>query len=240
MTILRWIRLALIGLVLGILAWHAYVLGCIIAWCWINPSTSAFMRQQAIMLQEQNPEVILSFQWVDYSQISTNLKAAVIAAEDANFTSHAGFDWDSIEKAIEKNARNAKRKTKKIVGGSTISQQLAKNLFLSPKQSYLRKAEEAIITFMIESILDKQRILEIYLNIVEWGTGIFGAQAASEHYFQTSAAKLSKRQAAMLAAMLPNPRYYDTHRNSRRLARKTQIILRRMHVSKLPDTVDVP
>ena len=151
-------------------------------------------------------------------------------AEDDRFVDHEGFDWEGIQKAIDKN----QKKGKVVAGGSTISQQLAKNLFLSGERSLLRKSEEAIITMMMERILDKERILHIYLNVIEWGDGVFGAEAASRHYFGVSAAQLSQQQAARLAAMVPRPRFYDKNRNAPWLQKKTQIILERMPRAQLP------
>lgn len=234
MTFLRCIRFILILLVTLVIGWHVYVLGTIISWRWINPPSSAFMRQQATEILEKDPTATISYQWTPYKAISSNLKQAVIASEDAKFVDHDGFDWESMEKAMKKNQSNQRRKKSKVIGGSTISQQLAKNMFLSPTQSYIRKAEEAIITLMLETALDKQRIFEIYLNVAEWGNGVFGAEAAAQHYFNISSAKLNQRQGAMLAAMLPNPRFYDTHRTDKRLTRKTQIILKRMRSAKIP------
>jgi monofunctional biosynthetic peptidoglycan transglycosylase len=167
---------------------------------------------------------------VPYNKISTHLKRALIASEDAKFVDHEGFDWDGIQKAYEKNMK----KGKIVAGGSTISQQLAKNLFLSTKRTPWRKGEEAIITVMLEEVMDKQRIFEIYLNVIEWGNGVFGAEAAARHYYHVSAAQLSAAQAAKLAAMVPNPRYYDTHREAGGLLRKTGIILSRMNDAEIP------
>ena len=201
--------------------------------CWwikFNPSSSAFMQDRLQVIQETKPDAELKYKWVDYAQISNNLKRAVIASEDAKFSDHDGFDWEGIEKAYEKNLK----KGKIVAGGSTISQQLAKNLFLSSKRTSWRKGEEAIITVMLEKMLSKQRILEIYLNVIEWGNGIFGAEAASRHYFKTSAAGLSTPQAAKLAAMVPNPRFYDDHRNTRYLNRRIGNIQRGMPVVELP------
>ncbi|HEY5800825.1 MAG TPA: monofunctional biosynthetic peptidoglycan transglycosylase, partial [Burkholderiaceae bacterium] len=165
-----------------------------------------------------------------YASISRNLKRAVIASEDANFSEHEGVDWDALQKAYESNSK----KGKVVRGGSTITQQLAKNLFLSGSRSYLRKGQELIITYMLEFWMDKQRIFEIYLNVVEFGTGIFGAEAAAQHYYGVSAAKLSGPQAARLAVMLPNPRYYDAHRATRYLGKRSDVILRRMKSADLP------
>jgi monofunctional biosynthetic peptidoglycan transglycosylase len=201
--------------------------------CWwikFNPSSSAFMEDRLEIIQETNPDAEIRHKWVDYANISRHLKRAVIAAEDAKFVDHEGFDWEGIQKAYEKNLK----KGKIVAGGSTISQQLAKNLFLSTKRTPWRKAEEAIITVMLETILTKRRILEIYLNIIEWGNGIFGAEAAARHYYKTSAAALNASQSAKLAAMVPNPRYYDQHRSARGLLRRTNIIAARMRFAEIP------
>jgi len=201
--------------------------------CWwikFNPSTSAFMEDRLEVIHEKNPNAKLKYKWVDYTKISNHLKRAVIASEDSKFVNHEGFDWEGIEKAYEKNLR----KGKLVAGGSTISQQLAKNLFLSSKRTPWRKGEEVIITLMLEKILSKQRILEIYLNVIEWGNGVFGAESAARHYFKTNAASLNRQQAAKLAAMVPNPRFYDNHRNTRYLNRRTATILARMRMSELP------
>lgn len=202
-----------------------------ICW-WINhnPSTSAFMEDRLEFLQESNPDAVLKHRWVDYKKISPNLKRALIAAEDAKFVDHEGFDWAGIQKAYEKNLK----KGKVVAGGSTISQQLAKNLFLSTKRTPWRKAEEAMITVMLEATMSKRRIFEIYLNVIEWGNGIFGAEAAAKYYYHTSAKNLSAEQAAKLAAMVPNPRYYDKHRQAKGLIRKTGIIEARMNSAEIP------
>ena len=201
-------------------------------WWWVdhNPSTSAFMVDRLEVLQNKNPDAELQHKWVPYALISDNLKQALIASEDAKFVDHEGFDWDGIQKAYEKNLK----KGKIVAGGSTISQQLAKNLFLSGKRTPWRKLEEATITVMLEKMMDKERIFEIYLNVIEWGNGVFGAEAAARHYYNVSAAQLSAPQAAKLAAMVPNPRYYDLHREARGLLRKTDIILGRMNDVEIP------
>jgi monofunctional biosynthetic peptidoglycan transglycosylase len=201
--------------------------------CWWvnhNPSTSAFMEDRLEVLQEDNPDAVLKHRWVDYKKISPNLKRALIAAEDAKFVDHEGFDWEGIQKAYEKNLK----KGKVVAGGSTISQQLAKNLFLSTKRTPWRKAEEVMITVMLEAMMSKRRIFEIYLNVIEWGNGIFGAEAAAKYYYHTSAKNLSAQQAAALAAMVPNPMYYDKHRQARGLLRKTGIIEARMNSAEIP------
>ncbi len=207
-----------------------YFLIQIIWWRSFNPESTSFMRQQEAILQEKDPKFVLKHKWVDYSKISRNLKRAVIASEDDGFSEHDGVDWDAMQKAFEKN----KKKGKVVSGGSTITQQLAKNLFLSGERSYFRKGQELIITFMLEMCMDKERIFEIYLNSVEWGIGVFGAEAAARHYYGISAASLSPAQAARLAVMLPKPRYYDKNTGSAYWQKRSEIILRRMNSSELP------
>ena len=201
-------------------------------WWWKdhNPSSTAFMEASLERMREKRPDAKLRHTWVPYDRISANLKRAVVAAEDAKFADHEGFDWEAIEKALEKN----KAKGKVVAGGSTISQQLAKNLFLSGERSALRKGQEALITVMIEHVMDKRRILEIYLNVIEWGDGVFGAEAAARHYYGVGAGALSPEQSARLAAVVPNPRFYDRNRNTAFLARRTQTILARMPQAELP------
>jgi monofunctional biosynthetic peptidoglycan transglycosylase len=202
--------------------------------CWwvkFNPATSAFMEDRLEVMQDKNPKAVLQNKWVPYSKISSNLKRALIVAEDAKFVDHEGFDWEGIALAYEKN----KKKGKIVAGGSTISQQLAKNLFLSTKRTPWRKAEEVVITLMLEAVMDKRRIFEIYLNVIEWGNGVFGAEAAAQHYFGVSAAQLSPEQAAKLAAMVPNPRYYDRHREASGMLAKTFVILDRMPDADFPE-----
>lgn len=221
------------GLLIFFLLLFLYQLWIFLHICWwikFNPTSSAFMANRLEIIQEEKPEAELKYQWVDYAKISNNLKRAVIASEDAKFVAHEGFDWEGIEKAYEKNLK----KGKIVAGGSTISQQLAKNLFLSTKRTPWRKGEEALITVMLENVLSKRRILEIYLNVIEWGNGVFGAEAASRHYYKTSASKLSSTQAAKLAAMIPNPRYYDTHKSTSYLNRRTATIQARMRFAELP------
>lgn len=201
--------------------------------CWwikFNPATSAFMEDRLEVMQDRNPKAGLKNKWVPYNKISNNLKRALIVSEDAKFVDHEGFDWEGIALAYEKN----RKKGKIVAGGSTISQQLAKNLFLSTKRTPWRKIEEAIITVMLEAVMDKRRIFEIYLNVIEWGDGVFGAEAAAQHYFGVSAAQLSPEQAAKLAAMVPNPRYYDRHREAQGMLAKTLVILDRMPDAEIP------
>lgn len=220
----------LLALVVLVLLYQLWIFLHICWWVDHNPSTSAFMADRLQILQEDNPDAELRHKWVPYAKISANLKRSVIAAEDSKFIDHEGFDWEGIQKAYEKNLK----KGKIVAGGSTISQQLAKNLFLSTKRTPWRKLEEAMITLMLEQMMTKRRIFEIYLNIIEWGNGIFGAEAAARRYFGVSASGLSPYQAAKLAAMIPNPRYYDKHQAARGLARKTDIILARMNYVEVP------
>jgi monofunctional biosynthetic peptidoglycan transglycosylase len=191
---------------------------------------TSFMAWRMDELHAKNPRAQRKYTWVPYDRISGNLKRAMVAAEDAKFVDHEGFDWDGIQLAMEKN----QKKGRVVAGGSTITQQLAKNLFLSPSRSYWRKGEEAVITLMLEAILPKRRILEIYLNVIEWGNGVFGAEEASRHYFGISAAQLSPEQAARLAAMAPNPRFYERNPGAPGLNRKVGIVLARMPGAEIP------
>lgn len=225
---LLWRLLAFALLVL--LLYHAWIAANIAWWVRHNPANSAFMEDRLAVLQQKNPKAKLQHSWVDYKNISVHLKRALITSEDAKFVDHDGFDWEGIQKAYEKNLA----KGKIVAGGSTISQQLAKNLFLSTRRTPWRKAEEAIITLLLEAIMDKQRIFEIYLNDIEWGEGVFGAEAAARHYFDCSASDLTIEQAAILASMVPNPRYFDRHRNSEYLLRRTEFILLNMPRSEIP------
>lgn len=193
------------------------------------PSGTSFMSLRLDELNAKAPDAELHYRWVPYDKISVHLKRAVVAAEDDKFVDHEGFDWEGIQKAIEKN----QKKGKTVAGGSTISQQLAKNLFLSPTKSYFRKAEEAVITVMIEALWDKRRILEVYLNVVEWGNGVFGCEAAAQRYYRVSAAQLTPPQAARLAVMLPNPRKYEKSFGPR-LAAHAARIQGRMQNAELP------
>ena len=226
----RWLWRVTFAFLVIVLLYQAWIFTHI--WWWVdhNPSTSAFMDTRLAQMQEQNPDAELRHKWVPYERISLNLKRALIASEDAKFVDHEGFDWEGIQKAYEKNLK----KGKIVAGGSTISQQLAKNLFLSSRKAFWRKGEEAVITLMLEQMMSKRRIFEVYLNVIEWGNGVFGAEAAARYYYRTSAASLAPEQAAKLAAMVPNPRYYDTHRNARGLMKKTGIILARMPAAEVP------
>lgn len=201
-------------------------------WYWVdhNPASTAFMDARLERLQEKKPNTQLEFRWVPYQRISPNLKRAIVVAEDAKFLDHEGFDWDGIRSAYEKN----RQKGKVVAGGSTISQQLAKNLFLSGERTWWRKAQEAAITIMLEAVLSKRRILEIYLNVIEWGNGVFGAEAAARYHFGVTAGELSAGQAAQLAAMVPSPRRYRPGTETPYLQKRTEIILSRMGAVALP------
>lgn len=220
--ILLWLLVLLIG-------YQGWIAAHILWWKYHPPQETAVMQQR---MQEHsgNGDFQQQYIWKDTHHISPQLKRAVIAAEDAKFIRHDGFDWEGIEWAMKKNLKQGRI----VAGGSTISQQLAKNLFLSTRRTPWRKLEEAVITLMLENILGKKRILEIYLNVIEWGNGVFGAEAAAQHYFKRSASQLNLEQAAKLAAMIPNPRYYDQQRASPALRKKTRTIMARMPSSELP------
>ena len=226
----RWAARIVLLVVAAVVIYQFWIFGNVVWWIWFNPSTSAFMEERLDVLHQKNPDAVLRHEWVPYERISVNLKRALIAAEDAKFLDHDGFDWEAIQKAYEKNLK----KGKVVAGGSTISQQLAKNLFLSGRRTPWRKAEEALITLMIENVMSKRRIFEIYLNIIEWGNGVFGAQAAARYYYGVSAANLGPEQAARLAAMVPKPRFYDKVRETPLLERRTGIILERMYQVSVP------
>ena len=212
-----------------LLAYQLWVFGWVLWWKWNPPIETNFMELRLDELQEKNPQAKLQYQWVSYEKISVNLKRAVVAAEDDKFMEHDGFDWNNIERALKKN----QRKGKKVAGGSTITQQLAKNLFLSPSRSYFRKIQEAVITVMIETLWDKRRILEVYLNVVEWGTGVFGAEAGARRQFGQSAANLNEYQAARMAVMLPSPRRFETRFPSY-VIEHAQSVQQRMNYSSVP------
>jgi monofunctional glycosyltransferase len=230
------IRLSVL-ILLGVLALQVFFLARILMMRWIAPESTSFERSSAYQIATTKPQP-WAFgwrqTWVPYEQISKNLKRAIIASEDASFTDHDGVDWAAIEKAWDKNKKAEKlaeknkpkfslfskkppakspqtlpAKPPKTVGGSTITQQLAKNLFLSGERTYLRKAQEYVLVVMLEALLSKERIFEIYLNHVEWGEGVFGAEAASQYYFHKSAARLDAYQASLLAVMLPRPKYFE-------------------------------
>lgn len=229
-TVLQGVLRALLILFGLFLVYQLWVFAHVLWWIDHNPSSSAFMQAGLARLQEKNNDAELRHQWVPYDRISIHLKRAIIAAEDSKFLNHEGFDIEGIQKAVEKNLK----KGRLVAGGSTISQQLAKNLFLSADKSFVRKGQEAIITLMIETAWSKRRILEVYLNIIEWGDGIYGAEAASRRYFKKSAASLTAGQAAALAAMVPNPRWYEDNRASAKYKRRVAMIAARMRYAQVP------
>ncbi len=221
-----WATLACAAALLVIQGWFfAHI------WWWKDrdPTSTRFMRLQLAELRQTDPQTSLRHHWIPYEQISIHLKRAVVAAEDDRFLDHRGFDWQGIQHAIERNRRSGAA----VAGGSTISQQLAKNLFLSPQRSYVRKAQEAAITVMIESTWSKRRILEVYLNVVEWGEGVFGAEAAAQHYFGLSADRLGPAEATRLAVKLPNPRRFEREFGARQ-QRHADRVRARMHRSRIP------
>jgi monofunctional biosynthetic peptidoglycan transglycosylase len=225
----RWIGRTLLVLVAAVVLYEVWIFAHVLWWQQVNPGSTRFMALQLAELRKDDPDARLRHEWVPYEKISRHLKQAVVAAEDDRFIEHDGFDWEGIQRAMEKN----QRKGKAVAGGSTISQQLAKNLFLSPSRSYLRKGQEALITLMIETCWSKRRILEVYLNVVEWGRGVFGAQAAAQRYFGVPAARLGPHEAARLAVMLPNPRRYERQFGPR-LSAHAERIRARMHRSEVP------
>ncbi|OWQ87697.1 monofunctional biosynthetic peptidoglycan transglycosylase [Roseateles aquatilis] len=217
----------------------------------VAPQSTTFQRSEALRLAREKGQILWSQQWVDDDQISKHLKRAVIASEDAGFNEHGGVDWDALEKAWDKNQRAQAQADKraarlaqvapskpppvpKVVGGSTITQQLAKNLFLSSERTLVRKGQEFILTFMLEALLGKQRILEIYLNNVEWGEGVFGAQAAARHYYRVDASRLAPSQAARLAVMLPAPKRFEKRPGSPYVIGRAGTIEARMGAVELP------
>lgn len=226
----RWVRRVALAVGLLVLAWQAWYLGWVVWWKYHDPDMTAFMSQRLSELREKNPRAQLKHQWVTYGRISVQLKRAVVAAEDDKFVGHEGFDWEGMQKALERN----QQKGKVVAGGSTISQQLAKNLLLSASKTPWRKAQEAVITVWLELLWDKRRILEVYLNVVEWGDGLFGAEAASQRYYRLSAAQLSDEQAARLAVMLPAPRRFERNPYSPYMNGRVQAVLARMPYSEVP------
>ena len=226
----RWLWRFFLLLIAAVLAYQLWILAHVVYWNFYNPSTSAFMQDRLHDLRNKDSTMALRTQWMPYERISPHLKRAIIAAEDGKFLEHEGFDFEAIQKAYEKNLK----KGRLVAGGSTISQQLAKNLFLSGEKTPWRTSQEAIITLMLEKVMSKRRILEIYLNIIEWGNGVFGAEAAIRYYYGVSASSVTAAQAARLAAMVPAPRFYDRNRNTPWLLRKTDIILSRMASTQIP------
>ena len=243
--LLRWLVLVC----LAVLALQGFFVLRIVLMTVMDPQSTAFQRSEAWRLSTQKAPLRWRQQWVPYERISDHLKRAVIASEDGSFASHEGVDWDAMEKAWQRNSQaeqqaaqraraqgspSASRRGPKIVGGSTITQQLAKNLLLSGERTFLRKGQELVLTYALELLLDKQRILEIYLNSVEWGEGVFGAEAAAQHYWHRPAAQLGAYEAARLAVMLPRPRYYEKLPGSPYLASRASVIVGRMGDVELP------
>ena len=217
-------------LVLVVIAVQLWFFVHVLFWNHHEPALSAFMEVRLEAMREKNPKAFLRHSWVPYERISPNLKRAVVAAEDARFLDHEGFDWEAIVQARAKNEQRGKI----VAGASTISQQLAKNLFLSGTRSWLRKGQEAIITWMLENTMSKRRILELYLNYAEWGDGVFGAEAAARHHFNVPAAGLTPEQAAWLAAILPNPRIYQRGRTTPYVQGRVNTILARAASAQIP------
>ncbi len=244
-------RLLALALIAG-LALQLYFVGRIALMAVVNPESTAFQRSEVYLIAKNTGALKWRQQWVPYRAISDNLKRAVIASEDASFAEHDGVDMEALEKAWDKNAKAEQRaaqlsnrlapsraasspaKPPKIIGGSTITQQLAKNLFLSGERTLLRKGQELMLTLLLEALLSKERILEIYLNNVEWGQGVFGAEAAAQHYYRKPAARLSAYEAARLAVMLPRPKYFETRPGSGYLASRAGTIAARMGGVDLP------
>ncbi len=247
-TLLRLAGLFLVAL----LALQLYFVLRIAGMAVIAPESTSFERSQAWQIATDKGRLPWRQQWVPYAQISDNLKRAVIASEDDGFSTHGGVDWDAVNKAWDKNAKAEQRaaarkpaapqaatnakpvKPPKVIGGSTITQQLAKNLFLAGERTLLRKGQELVITLLLELLLSKERILEIYLNHVEWGEGVFGAEAAAQHYFRKPASKLNAYEAARLAVMLPRPRFFEKVPNSAYVAGRASVIVGRMGDAQLP------
>ena len=217
-------------LLAALLLYQAYLFGSVVWYRWYDPQETAFMAAERKRLGRLDPPREITQIWVPYDRISTNAKRAVIAAEDTGFMNHRGIEWEALEQAFRTNRESGQVR----FGGSTITMQVAKNLFLSSDRSYVRKAQEIVIAMMIESVWDKTRILEVYLNVAEWGVGVFGIEAAAQHYFGVPASRLNARQAAWLASILPAPRRYDQNRRSNWIERKTGIVMRRMPQVQIP------
>ncbi len=227
-------------LALCLLALQAFFVGRIALMAVVDPASTAFQRSEMWRLLTETGRITWAQQWVDDERLGKHLKRAVIASEDSTFADHAGVDWDAMERAWERNQKAQQRagerdaRAVRLAGGSTITQQLAKNLLLSGERTPLRKAQELVLTFALEAFLSKPRILEIYLNHVEWGEGLFGAQAAARHYFRTDAAQLGIGQAARLAVMLPAPKRFEKRLGSPYLAERAATVAARMGAVELP------
>ena len=234
--LLRWLGLALVAA----LALQVFFIARIALMAWVDPESTSFQRSELWAQLHDGHGLHWRQQWTPYTQISDHLKRAVIASEDDGFVNHDGVDWNAVEKAWQRNERaeaqaaRTPSRAPKIRGGSTITQQLAKNLLLSGERTLLRKGQELVLTFALEQLLTKRRILEMYLNSVEWGDGVFGAEAAAQRYFRKSAAQLAPAEAARLAVMLPAPKRFEKLPNSAYLAGRTRTILARMPSAELP------
>lgn len=227
---MRWLKWPIASLLTVVVVYQAYLFMSVAWLAYNNPATTAFITAEKDRLAQQRSSKTIRQTWVAYSSISPNLKRAVLAAEDSGFAEHDGVEWEAIEKAALENLKKGKIKR----GGSTITMQLAKNLFLSPDRSLLRKGQELVITFMLEAVLEKRRILEIYLNVAEWGEGVFGIEAAARHYYGVSAKQLSAEQSAWLASILPAPKRFDKNRDSAFIRSKAEVIQARMPQVALP------
>lgn len=241
--LLKWLTLCLLA---GVGLQLFFVLR-VATMAWLPPESTSFERSQIWQIVQRQHHLPWRQEWKALPDISKNLQRAVIASEDDVFASHGGIRWDAVEKAWDKNAKAQARADRqanqrpdkpapqaKVVGGSTISQQLAKNLFLSGERTLLRKGQEMLLTQMLELLLHKRRILEIYLNHVEWGQGVFGAQAAARHYFGKNAADLTEWEAARLAVMLPRPKWFERHPDSPYGSERAEVIMARMSGVKTP------
>lgn len=247
--IIKTLLLVFLGIFVGVVAYEAIILIRISRLRTENPLTTSMIEARANEAQSHGQQPKREQLWVNLDRISPNLQRAVLAGEDTNFTTHHGFDYQALQKAWDDAMRDAAREAKKEGenddwlptlpdfkrGASTISQQLAKNLYLSSQRSFFRKGQEAILTVFLERTLTKRRILELYLNVIEWGDGIYGAEAAAQHYFHKPASALSANEAAFLSAMIPNPRtVFNPQVNPRRVSRRQRIILRGMPYVRTP------
>ncbi|WP_396194042.1 monofunctional biosynthetic peptidoglycan transglycosylase [Flavobacterium sp.] len=220
--ILRWLKKAMLW-------FFAISILLVIVFKWVPIPFTPLMAIRAVENKWEGKDAVLSHDWVPLEEISPNLQKAVIASEDGNFLNHYGFDFQAMQKAFKNN-----QKGKRIKGGSTISQQTAKNVFLWQGRSYLRKGLEAYFTVLIELIWGKERIMEVYLNSIEMGKGVYGAEEAAQHWYRKSAINLTKREAAGIAAILPNPLKYKATNSSSYIERRKDKILRNMrHIGKL-------
>jgi len=248
-TVLRWIFRIFLGLLLGIIVYEAILFVRVLWLRTHNPSSTSLIDTRASEALAKGQESKREQAWVPLDKISLNLQRAVLAGEDTNFVTHHGFDYQAIQKAYEQAQREVAKEAKKEGedddwlpnlpefkrGGSTISQQLAKNLYLSSQKTFIRKGQEAIVTIMLERTMSKRRILEVYLNVIEWGDGVYGAEAAAQRYFHKPASALTFAEGAFLAAIIPNPRtVFNPQTNPRRVARRQRIIMRGMPYIKLP------